>query len=72
MGKKFVKIDAYGSLVFPIELLDKVLEKSYIVNTTWESDGEKITDVKPLDKFLIFDEDEIRAVLAQKTLEGNS
>lgn len=70
MGKKFAKIDDYGSLAIPLELLEKVMESSYLINTSWSVDGEKVTDVKPFTKFVIIDEDDIRTVLAQSKLEG--
>jgi hypothetical protein len=70
MAKKYARVDDYGELLIPLDLMAKIMDQCYIIRTTYENDKHLISDVKPVSRLVIHDHDEVRSVLAQKKLEG--
>lgn len=71
-SKKYVRISAYGNLMFPIELLPQIVEQGLIVSTTWEDGKNVISKVESIDTVNIHDYEEIEAAIVQSRLSGEN
>lgn len=70
--KNYARINSYGQLLVPIELLDKIASEGYIVSTSYgEGSTEVISEIKKIDKVSIHDQDEVDAAFAQMALQGD-
>ena len=71
MSRKYARITDYGDLLIPLGLLEKLLDQAVLVNTSYENGEDIITKVKKINRFVIYDKEEIDAALVQQALEGN-
>ena len=61
----------YRKMCVPLDLLDKIVENSYIVSTSYGENGdEMITTVDSLRKFEVITEQELSTAHAQQILAG--
>lgn len=68
--KKYAQITSYGKLVVPLEILPKILESCYLVETTWEDSKYVISKINQITEVTIKDSEEITAALIQMKLSG--
>ena len=66
-AKKFAKIEHYGKLLVPFELLEKIVAEGYMVETTYGDKG--FNSIEPISKVEIYDSEDVKMALAQKNLQ---
>jgi hypothetical protein len=68
---KYAMLKGYGNLAIPMDLVEEIASRGYIINTSYkEEGGEYINEVKPVEEIKIIDSSEIEAAIVQATLEG--
>jgi hypothetical protein len=68
---KYAMLKGYGNLAIPMDLVEEIASRGYIINTSYrEEGGEYINEVKPVEEIKIIDSSEIEAAIVQSTLEG--
>lgn len=65
--KKFAKIEHYGKLLVPFELLEKIVAEGYMVETNYSDKG--FNSIEPISKIEIYDGEDVKMALAQRNLE---
>lgn len=71
-NKKYAQISSYGNLVVPLDLLAKIVENCYLVDSNWEGNKYVISKVREITDFTIKDGEEITAALVQMKLSGEA
>jgi len=66
-AKKFAKIEHYGKLLVPFELLEKIVAEGYIVESSYGDKG--FNSIEPISKVEIYDSEDVKMALAQKNLQ---
>jgi hypothetical protein len=66
-AKKFAKIEHYGKLLVPFELLEKIVAEGYMVETSYGEKG--FNAIEPISKVEIYDSEDVKMALAQKNLQ---
>jgi len=66
-AKKFAKIEHYGKLLVPFELLEKIVAEGYMVETSYGDKG--FNSIEPISKIEIYDSEDVKMALAQKNLQ---
>jgi hypothetical protein len=66
-AKKFAKIEHYGKLLVPFELLEKIVAEGYMVETSYGDKG--FNTIEPISKIEIYDSEDVKMALAQKNLQ---
>lgn len=66
-AKKFAKIEHYGKLLVPFELLEKIVAEGYMVETSYGEKG--FNSIEPINKIEIYDSEDVKMALAQKNLQ---
>lgn len=66
-AKKFAKIEHYGKLLVPFELLEKIVAEGYMVETSYGDPG--FNSIEPISKIEIYDSEDVKMALAQKNLQ---
>jgi hypothetical protein len=66
-AKKFAKIEHYGKLLVPFELLEKIVAEGYMVETSYGDKG--FNSIEPISKVEIYDSEDVKMALAQKNLQ---
>lgn len=58
-------------LLVPIELLPMLVEKSYMVTTTYSNGKNSLDSIKPIDTVSLYSADDVNIALAQAALEND-
>lgn len=66
-AKKFAKIEHYGKLLVPFELLEKIVAEGYMVETSYGDKG--FNSIESISKIEIYDSEDVKMALAQKNLQ---
>jgi hypothetical protein len=69
-NKKYAQISSYGNLIVPLDMLPKILESCYLVETNWDGNKSVISRVSPITEVSIKSGDEVTAALVQQKLSG--
>ena len=69
-NKKYAQISSYGNLVVPLDMLPKILEECYLIETSWEGSKSMISKANQITEISIKDGAEITAALVQMKLSG--
>lgn len=69
MSKKYALIDAWGHMLIPLSLLEKIADQGYIASTEYQDGQNVISRLAVVDKFTLFDENDVKSVLAQQALQ---
>lgn len=67
---KYAMLKGYGSLAIPMDLLEEIARRSWIVNTTYKDSEEVLSNAEPVTNVQLIDETDIEACLVQMRLEG--
>lgn len=70
--KTYARISAYGDLLVPISMLEKLCEEGMLVRTSYENDIDQITEIRKIDNIKIHSEDELEQARVQMALEGKN
>lgn len=70
-GKKYAVVDtSYKKLAVPVEYLAELLERSFLVSTTYDDGKDRISEVADIDKVFLFDGIEIDQAIAESKLKA--
>lgn len=67
---KFAMLKGYGTLAIPMDLLEEIARRSWIVNTKYEDSQEILSSAEPVTNVQLIEETDIEACLVQMRLEG--
>tara|TARA_A200000159_G_scaffold116192_1_gene109588 strand:+ start:272 stop:502 length:231 start_codon:yes stop_codon:yes gene_type:complete len=70
--KTYARISAYGDLLVPMSMLEKLCEEGMLVRTSYENDVDQITEIRKIDNIKIHSEDELEHARVQMALEGKN
>lgn len=70
-SEKFARISSFGGIAVPVDLLSELLDRAYIVTSSWEDGRECITKADPITTATFHDLNEIEAAIVQQRLSGN-
>lgn len=71
--KKFARINEYGDLLVPLSLLDKIVSECRIVSTSYDGGNKQvISEIKPISRIEIHDEQELKDAEVQQKLSGDA
>lgn len=70
--KTYARISAYGDLLVPMSMLEKLCEEGMLVRTSYENDIDQITEIRKIDNIKIHSEDELEQARVQMALEGKN
>ena len=70
--KTYARISAYGDLLVPMSMLEKLCEEGMLVRTSYENDIDQITEIRKIDNIKIHSEDELEHARVQMALEGKN
>ena len=70
--KTYARISAYGDLLVPMSMLEKLCEEGMLVRTSYENDVDQITEIRKIDNIKIHSEDELEQARVQMALEGKN
>lgn len=70
--KTYARISAYGDLLVPMSMLEKLCEEGMLVRTSYENDTDQITEIRKIDNIKIHSEDELENARVQMALEGKN
>lgn len=67
---KYAMLKGYGTLAIPMDLLEEIARRSYIVNTTYADSQEVLSSVEDVTNVQLIDHADIEACKVQMRLEG--
>lgn len=67
---KYAMLKGYGTLAIPMDLLEEIARRSWIVNTTYKDSEEVLSSAEPVTNVQLIDETDIEACIVQMRLEG--
>ena len=70
--KTYARISAYGDLLVPMSMLEKLCEEGMLVRTSYENDIDQITEIRKIDNIKIHSEDELEQAKEQMAKEGKN
>lgn len=72
-SKKYARISDYGDLLVPLSLLDKIVSECCIVSTSYDGGNKQvISEIKPISRVEIHDEEELKDAEVQQKLSGDA
>ena len=69
MSKKYARLKSYGTILVPLNLLEKFTENCLIADTEWSDEGEVLSKIKEFKDFTLIDKTEIDMCISQQKLE---
>jgi hypothetical protein len=66
--QKYAQINHYSGLIVPVDLLPMILERCYLIDTSWDGNKSVITGVNEIKEFSVRDVEEVRSALVQQAL----
>ena len=66
-SKKYARIEHYGKLLVPFNLLEKIVAEGYMVETSYGEKG--FNSIEPITKVGIHDQEDVKMALAEKKLK---
>lgn len=67
-GKKFAIINSYKKIAIPVEELPRFVEYAFLVETSYSSGNDCISEVKAIDKVEFVDGEDIDLAIAEAKL----
>ena len=67
---KFAMLKGYGTLAIPMDMLEEIARRSWLVNTKYENSEEILSSAEPVTNVQLIEETDIEACLVQMRLEG--
>lgn len=68
MGKKYARIDQYGRLLVPLNLLEKIASECYICDTEYEDGKTVLSRLEPIHKVDLVQSAEVENLLMYNEL----
>jgi len=68
----YARLDTgYKDFVFPIALLEKIVAEGFLVRSEYQDGEDVLTEVHPIKKFSVINQDEVDAAKVQMVLSGD-
>lgn len=68
MSKKYARIDQYGRLLVPLNMLEKIASECYICDTEYDDGKTVLSKLEPVQKVELVTSDEVEHLLMYKEL----
>ena len=66
--KQYVRINHYGKLLIPVDLLERVASECYICETTYDNGQHQLTKIEPIRSIELHDHEEVETAMMYDTL----
>jgi len=72
IAKSYVRIDHYGKLLIPTNMLEKLLEHAFVADTDYVDGKDVLSKLEQIDRVKVHSADEVKGILMHQELGGNS